>query len=475
MSGSRLGSDDGETPIAPAELPYAQSLLASMREAGRPAPLSVAQTLWPVDLAMLSHKPVQLGVPQEVAERPILVIGCSLGNHMAEVPKFVLQHFVTVVLRVYAGGKLRYGYSECEYVRGHSCTWEGAVDPAPVQQFSELIRRLLALGCAPRVAFVGISAGVHKILAAMSDMRVRDDVQVSHVIACAGAWHPGLFGKAWECPAAQQARWFCQHHVKDTLCRWPYELSQWWQARQRQQEHRVYVRALGDANPLLFGCNQHNTSGPLLSQKAFWQELQNPSGNFRSTCVNKQLGLGHLATDIDTLIPGYDSTDHSLDAAHALGLAFVAGCAWDGVIAMCSSMQKRWDVVDPVFLVLGLVVMMHHVLDATYIARLEELIRSLPALSCVHTTLLSLLPTMLSEAILAAAAGPRGSHTTLVSKRQTIPGQEPPDRCHNSRSPIPPEPMPVLIKCLQRLGPVCIVEVRPDCWAQPLSGPSRHS
>ena len=27
--------------------------------------------------------------------------------------------------------------------------------------------------------------------------------------------------------------------------------------------------------------------------------------------------------------------------------------------------------------------------------------------------------------------------------------------------------MPVLIKCLQRLGPVCIVEVRPDSWAQP--------
>ena len=297
MSGSRLESDDGETPIAPAELPYAQSLLASMREAGRPAPLSVAQTLWPVDLAMLSHKPVQLGVPQEVAERPILVIGCSLGNHMAEVPKFVLQHFVTVVLRVYAGGKLRYGYSECEYVRGQSCTWEGAVDPAPVQQFSELIERLLALGCAPRVAFVGISAGVHKILAVMSDMRVQDDVQVSHVVACAGAWHPRLFQQAWGAPAAQQARWFCQHHVKDTLCRWPYELQPWWTAHERDQEHRVYVRALGDANPLLFGYSQHNTSGPLLSQRAFWEELQNPSANFRSTCVNQQLGLGHLATD----------------------------------------------------------------------------------------------------------------------------------------------------------------------------------
>ena len=73
---------------------------------------------------------------------------------------------------------------------------------------------------------------------------------------------------------------------------------------------------------------------------------------------------------------------------------------------MCSrSVHKSWDAVDPVFLVLGLVVMMHHVLDVKYVARLEELIRSLPALSCMHTTLLSLLPTMLSEAILAAAAG----------------------------------------------------------------------
>jgi hypothetical protein len=162
---------------------------------------------------------------------------------MAEVPKFVLQHFVTVVLRVYAGSPVRYGYSECEYVRGHSCTWEGDVDPAPVQQFSELIRHLLALGCAPRVSFVGISAGVHKILAVVSDMRVPDEVQVSHVVACAGAWHPELFHQAWAAPAAQQARWFCQHHVKDILCRWPHDLQSWWKAREREQEHRVYVRA----------------------------------------------------------------------------------------------------------------------------------------------------------------------------------------------------------------------------------------
>ena len=142
MSGSRQEPVDGETPIAPAELPHAQSLLASMLEAGRPAPLSVAHTLWPVDLATLSHSPVRQSVLEEVAERPILVIGCSLGNHMAEVPK----HFVTVVLRVYAGSPLRYGYSECEYVRGVSSTWEGHVDPAPVRQFSELIERLVALG-----------------------------------------------------------------------------------------------------------------------------------------------------------------------------------------------------------------------------------------------------------------------------------------------------------------------------------------
>ena len=80
---------------------------------------------------MLSRRLVRQSVREEVAERPILVIGCSLGNHMAEVPKFVLQHFVTVVQRVYAGSPLRYGYSECEYVRGRSCTWEGDVDQRP--------------------------------------------------------------------------------------------------------------------------------------------------------------------------------------------------------------------------------------------------------------------------------------------------------------------------------------------------------
>ena len=105
---------------------------------------------------------------------------------------------------------------------------------------------------------------------------------------------------------------------------------------------------------------------------------------------------------------------------------------------------------DLVQSMVGLVFIMHHVLRERYSRQREELIRCLLALSCVHPTFLSLLSTMLAEAILPAAVGERDAHQSWVSKQQLAAQST--------------EDMPAHINCLQRFGPTCIVEVRAHQW-----------
>ena len=184
--------------LTPLQAPVWQDLHKASQLAGRAFPLRGAPEDWPMDVHVRKILPIFCSQDEGArAATGLLVIGTTLGDEGPEIPVRMMENSVVLVLQNNSRGPKRYGYSQVPYVGGVPSTWEGAVDPLPQQAALEVVRALVTLGCRRCVAFVGISAGCHKVMALLAEqakplgsLALLPSVRV---VLISGARYPELF------------------------------------------------------------------------------------------------------------------------------------------------------------------------------------------------------------------------------------------------------------------------------------------
>ena len=125
--------------------------------------------------------------------RNIIVIGTSLNDCSIEVPDFIAESAVIIILHNRTGRK-RYGWAIDLYLSKDLASWQGVSDNAPAELAIDIIFCLQdiwnASGCC---SFIAQSAGNPKIWSLVIEAARRKLLRMIHYLVClSGAWHPLL-------------------------------------------------------------------------------------------------------------------------------------------------------------------------------------------------------------------------------------------------------------------------------------------
>ena len=118
---------------------------------------------WPFDLVHRNRTCHSPDLP--LAGVRLLVIGSTLNSGLIDVPNFILDDFIVLILRI-------------------------TTDPIPAASFCETVDCLLQPGMTPIMSMIGMSAGVDRCLSIVVDASdAMQDVKIvlSHFVAIYGA------------------------------------------------------------------------------------------------------------------------------------------------------------------------------------------------------------------------------------------------------------------------------------------------
>ena len=120
---------------------------------------------WPFDLIHRNRSRHSSDLP--LTGLKLLVVGSTLNGGLIDVPGFILDAFIVLILRRNKG-RLQYGYRMLPYNGGDPASWDGETDKIPVRSFWEIVDCLLALGMTPVMSMIGMSAGVDRCLSVLA-------------------------------------------------------------------------------------------------------------------------------------------------------------------------------------------------------------------------------------------------------------------------------------------------------------------
>ena len=258
---------------------------------------------WPFYLIYRKRQSHTAAAP--LHELKLMVIGSTLGGALFDIPSFVLDDFIIVMLPCNKG-KQQYGYREVPYNSVDEASWDGGTDMDPVIAFWDIVDCLVELQMTNVMSMVGMSAGVDRCLSLLAHVDVvqpRNRVVCSHFVAICGAYHSFLYKLAKRVFLADWSRIIVVHHVDDTLCRWPEVKWAWEDIRKdmlwsEQSFDTVYIATLEMKQHPFLNKPRHSIDKFVVHQQALWSELKlgvfSCIKTFKTRCWKDWLGHGHM-------------------------------------------------------------------------------------------------------------------------------------------------------------------------------------
>ena len=121
---------------------------------------------------------------------------------------------------------LHYGYRAQAYDSNDWKTCDGPTAEGVVEDLCEVLEVLRNQGAQPHLSFIGISAGVDRILAVACKVpALHPSFRIVMFVAIAGAFHSTLYSDTREVFGKHRAKIIVIHHVDDKLCAYPKVLS----------------------------------------------------------------------------------------------------------------------------------------------------------------------------------------------------------------------------------------------------------
>jgi hypothetical protein len=262
---------------------------------------------WPLEVEWRYLR--QHGVAAGPQNRHILVVGSTLGGYSPHVPDSISCNTIILRLRNVQGRSQYYGYSSEPYQYGRAQTWQGDINNEACDGVILALCCLQVLGCKAQVDFLGISAGVHQILAVVSALCAHQSqksspllcrLEVRNIACISGAWHPTIYDGAKSLLTASGAMVVVHHHVCDTLCPWTPVKAFWEKVARESSTKNIHIIQLDQREHGLFQKTYHDTSWALLRCRCFWEMMASLDARdevivkCKSLIQRHELGMGHL-------------------------------------------------------------------------------------------------------------------------------------------------------------------------------------
>ena len=232
-------------------------------------PTNVDRDKWPIQLLFLPYSNAT-----SLRGRRILIVCSTLGNWTPPVPKRIQEKFVVILVKNCAQGR-HYGFRLCLYVHGESDSWEHIhTDMEAVARVWAVVEYLVERQeCAPKLSFIGMSAGVDQALSILFGNPQSMPCQLEYFVAVCGAWHPSLYDLTAQILIDHDVYIIVQHHKDDRLCPWPMVGDFWERFKKLMAENRkgsLYLNVLDVKDAHIIDRNRHDIGKFIFAQDGFW-------------------------------------------------------------------------------------------------------------------------------------------------------------------------------------------------------------
>ena len=287
----------------------------------------------PWNITMHIHAKADASPDNVCQGRNIVVVGSSLGDHIIEVPDFFAKNAVVLALMNKLGPK-SYGFATTVYKRNDPQSWEGNIDPIPVEAAWDFVTSLRShWGATGTITLIGQSAGCPKIWAVYNQAAKKGELaMVNYMISLAGAWHPHLLPVLHKNLVQSSTMVIVHHHVSDALCPWNGPLEDFWQQVSSELPTQTYIALVHVPMKFLPDHSYHNIYRMLCGSYTFWASLAYNKSPVQDDClVNwaKEHKFGHGNVTLDDLLPDaaycypVHLASHQIMAAYILAKAAV--------------------------------------------------------------------------------------------------------------------------------------------------------